>query len=1086
MPDDSVKVAVRVRPFNQREFAANSKCVVSMEGNVTTITNPNTGKEHTFAYDYSYWSHNGFQENEDGLNVPTDDHYADQRIVFNDLGRGVLDNAWQGYNAALFAYGQTGAGKSYSMIGYGINKGIVPITCDELFKAIDSNKDSTKQLQVSFSMLEIYNEQVRDLLVKPTKGTFHALKVRQNPQTGFYVDGLKNVPVRDYKQIEHLMDQGTLNRTTASTNMNATSSRSHMVITLKFKQMYINENGQNTTKSSEINLVDLAGSERAKATGATGDRLKEGSAINQSLSMLGNVISALADQSMGKNVRVPYRDSVLTKLLQNALGGNSKTIMIAALSPADINFEETLSTLRYADRAKKIQNKAVVNESPTERLIRELREENAKLMKMLKSGGHVGSSDADIESLLKENERQMQEMNKTWEHRLQEAREEWEKSQRLGQEESSDYEHHPYIQNVNEDPHLSGIIKHVILEGTTIVGKGLGDGKETHRIDLAGLGIHPEHAYVTNSKNKMTVTAIGDSRILINGKFITKATQLDHQDRVIFGTNSLFLYIGFPDDRSAAEDSKDKYNYHYFQAELAESQGFGDRGMLGLASTGDNSAHDALLRLVYHDFTSLLPSVAEVNEISQEMNRGVKFEALIKNLTSHDARGRDMTKEVSVRVTDTETNQIWIWSAEKFTNRRFLIKDLYQKFQESDGDTIVQQAADPFWDPVEDILLGTCHVWLMSLAYLMGVNDEFEVQNDQGKEEGVMTVKILPCDKKGRALGDDSMTLDPSELLGKRLDLLVIIKQCRGVQWIREESRRGVWCMFDFFDCPTPFKTKTVWYNTNAKFSFQKQFTIKTVTEEFLRYLQTNALLLQVWGAQASSDSDIQVDSTNEQTLGIRSNLSSSSLQSYSDASVSSSNDEDLMSGREFADDLRKQAILNRSLMKENERVKKVRKHHQSVDLSGRIRAGSDPNYGNPRNIHPRERSLSHNVESSNSQENTSTNVDGQIGKILKTFFHNMKPVQVTMKAVQDANEQVDLNDPEAMRMHILQQKEQLTNLNKQLTTSMTSLRSDLSLVIRTKRQSRSSTESADHKEQIRLGENTPSNQMQPQIAWGR
>ncbi|XP_038074728.1 kinesin-like protein KIF28P isoform X2 [Patiria miniata] len=1083
MPDDSVKVAVRVRPFNQRELAANSKCVVSMEGNVTSLTNPDNGKVHTFAYDYSYWSHDGFQENEEGLNTPTNDRYADQTVVFNDLGRGVLDNAWQGYNAALFAYGQTGSGKSYSMIGYGANKGIVPITCNELFKAINSNTDTTKQLQVSFSMLEIYNEQVRDLLVKPTKGAFHALKVRQNPQTGFYVDGLKTVPVRDYKQIEHLTDQGTLNRTTASTNMNATSSRSHMVITLKFKQVYNNENGENTTMSSEINLVDLAGSERAKATGATGDRLKEGSAINQSLSMLGNVISALADQSMGKNVRVPYRDSVLTKLLQNALGGNSKTIMIAALSPAGINFEETLSTLRYADRAKKIKNKAVVNESPTERLIRELREENAKLLNMMKSGRNVGSSDADVESLYKENERQMQEMDQTWEHRLLEAREEWEKSQRLDRQESSDYEHHPYIQNVNEDPHLSGIIKHVLLEGTTVVGKGLVDGNDKHRIDLAGLGIHPEHAYVSNSKHKMTLTAVGDSRILVNGKLITKATKLHHQDRVIFGTNSLFLYIGFTNQRSAAEDSKGKYNYHYFQAELAESQGFGDRGMLGLTMTGDNSAHDALMRLVYHDFTSLLPSVAEVNEISQEMNRGIRFEPLIKNLTSHDARGRDMTKEVAVRVTDTETNQVWIWSADTFVNRRFLIKDLYQKFLDSDGDLTVQQAADPFWDPVEDVLLGTCHVWLMSLAYLMGINDEFEVQNDQGKEEGSMSVKILPCDKKGKVLGDDSMTLDPSELLGKRLDLLVIIKQCRGVQWIREESRRGVYCMFDFFDCPTSFQTKTVWHNINTKFSFQKQFSIKTVTEEFLAYLQTNALLLQVWGTQASGDAEVRVDSLNDQPVGIRPNLSSSSLNSLSDASVSSSNDEEPLMGREFSDDLRKQAIFNQRQLKENERVKKTGKrlhhHHlQSVDLPGRLRAGSVPAYGAPQNSQARERSASHIVDTSNGPENSGTSVDGQIGKLLKTFFHDIKPVQVTMKAMQESYEQVDLNDLEAMRTHILQQQEQVTGLNKQLTTSLTSLRSHLSLIIRSKRQSRLTTDSQD--------QNGMGDQMQTQIAWGQ
>ncbi|ESO83557.1 hypothetical protein LOTGIDRAFT_236567, partial [Lottia gigantea] len=396
---DSVKVAVRVRPFNQREKNAGSKCIISMNGASTTITNPDNGDSKTFSFDHCYC-----------FTLPFGQKYIFlfQNKVFSDLGKGVLDNAWQGYNATLFAYGQTGSGKSYSMTGYGNNKGIVPITCGELFKAIESNKDDKKQLRVTFSMLEIYNEQIRDLLVKGQQKQ-GGLKVRQNPKVGFYVEGLKQVPVSNYKEIEQLMNQGAISRTTASTNMNATSSRSHMVITIKFEQVFMNVSGESTTKSSEINLVDLAGSERANSTGATGDRLKEGAAINQSLSSLGNVIRALADISGGKKkVIVPYRDSVLTKLLQSALGGNSRTIMIAALSPADINYDETLSTLRYADRAKKIQNNAVVNESPTERLIRELKEENERLMAMLKTGGNKKTDNSEeLKYLLAENERQM-------------------------------------------------------------------------------------------------------------------------------------------------------------------------------------------------------------------------------------------------------------------------------------------------------------------------------------------------------------------------------------------------------------------------------------------------------------------------------------------------------------------------------------------------------------------------------------------------------------------------------------------------------------------------------------------------------
>ncbi|XP_033731250.1 kinesin-like protein KIF28P, partial [Pecten maximus] len=330
---ESVKVAVRVRPFNSRETSRNAKLIIEMSGKTTEIMDPEnmSAEPRRFAFDYSYWSHDQFNENSEGYLEPSGGKYADQRVVFDDLGRGVLDNAWKGYNCSLFAYGQTGSGKSYSMVGYGSNKGIVPIFCDELFKAVESKRLSAgadEEYQVTLGMLEIYNEQVRDLLNPKTISQKGGLKVRQDPKKGFYVEQLTSCPVNSYKEIDNKINEGTRNRTVASTNMNATSSRAHTIVAITFTQKTPNETGQSMTRTAVVNLVDLAGSERADSTGATGDRLKEGSAINQSLSSLGNVIKALADLSTGKKKTVvPYRDSVLTKLLQNALGGNSKTIM---------------------------------------------------------------------------------------------------------------------------------------------------------------------------------------------------------------------------------------------------------------------------------------------------------------------------------------------------------------------------------------------------------------------------------------------------------------------------------------------------------------------------------------------------------------------------------------------------------------------------------------------------------------------------------------------------------------------------------------------------------------------------------------
>ena len=378
----SVKVAVRVRPFNTREKQNDSTSVIIMPGNNQTKIIDENGKEKTYTFDHSFWSHDGYKELENGYLEPVEEKYADQKFVYNAVGKEILDNAWEGYHCCLFAYGQTGSGKSYSMVGYGANKGIVPISCDEIFNRINQNVQPDKKYEIQVSMLEIYNEKVQDLLIDPNKRPQGGLKIRQSTVLGVFVEGLTKYPVTSYDEINRKMEEGYRNRTIGATLMNATSSCAHTIVMIDFRQL-TQVGKKTTTKISMINLVDLAGSERLGSTGATGDRLKEGCNINKSLLILGNVINCLADKAIGKakNVLPPYRDSALTRILQNALGGNSKTVMICALSPASINYEETLSTLRYADRAKKIQNKAVINESEHDKMIRLLREENSGLKK---------------------------------------------------------------------------------------------------------------------------------------------------------------------------------------------------------------------------------------------------------------------------------------------------------------------------------------------------------------------------------------------------------------------------------------------------------------------------------------------------------------------------------------------------------------------------------------------------------------------------------------------------------------------------------------------------------------------------------
>ena len=549
----SIQVGVRVRPFNTREKDHHSECIIEMPGQNQTKIKDETGKERTFTFDHSFWSHDGYRVLDDGYLQPEDDNYADQKKVFDAVGRQILENAWEGYHCCLFAYGQTGSGKSYSMVGYGANKGIIPISCDEIFKRIGENKEPDKTYEVQVSMLEIYNEKVQDLLIRPDKRPQGGLKIRESKVLGIFVEGLTKYPVTSYEEISKKMDEGYNNRTIGSTLMNATSSRAHTIVTIEFRQVTMFAK-RKSEKLSMINLVDLAGSERSGATGATGDRLKEGCNINKSLLILGNVINCLADKAIGKNKNMlpPYRDSALTRILQNALGGNSKTVMICALSPATINYEETLSTLRYADRAKKIQNKAVINESEQDKMVRLLKEENVGLKKMIEDlqkkllgqGGVVGEDDKqaflDLKEQYEANQKVMSDMQKTFEERLEEAKKS--EGEYIGSHVDISL---PHLVVLNEDPQLSHKLRYQLSELPVYVGRK--HGNPTPQITLSGIGISLNHAIFDKKGDDIILKPNDDKAldyIFINGKKIAKEGQIiKNKDRIIFGTNTIFIYM---------------------------------------------------------------------------------------------------------------------------------------------------------------------------------------------------------------------------------------------------------------------------------------------------------------------------------------------------------------------------------------------------------------------------------------------------------------------------------------------------------------------------------------------------------------
>ncbi|XP_053699464.1 osmotic avoidance abnormal protein 3 [Sabethes cyaneus] len=377
---ENVKVVVRCRPMNKREQAAGCTNVTQIENATVNLDNPNdkSAPQKSFKFDSAY-----------GYAATTEN-------IYSDICYSLVESVLEGYNGTIFAYGQTGCGKSHTMQGttYNLaaadpnnanNIGIIPRSFEHVFEAIAVASDVRYLVLASY--LEIYNETIRDLLNPSCTGT-GALTIKEVPGEGVTVQGLSLHAVHGMKECIELLEAGAKNRVVGATLMNIESSRSHSIFTISLEQMSTNGGHNAVIKRGKLNLVDLAGSERQSKTGATGERLKEATKINLSLSALGNVISALVD---GKTKHVPYRDSKLTRLLQDSLGGNTKTLMIACISPADSNYDETLSTLRYANRAKNIANKPKVNEDPKDTMLREYQQEILRLKQLLTNEGKLSS-----------------------------------------------------------------------------------------------------------------------------------------------------------------------------------------------------------------------------------------------------------------------------------------------------------------------------------------------------------------------------------------------------------------------------------------------------------------------------------------------------------------------------------------------------------------------------------------------------------------------------------------------------------------------------------------------------------------------
>uniref|UniRef100_A0A8C8BLM2 plus-end-directed kinesin ATPase n=1 Tax=Otus sunia TaxID=257818 RepID=A0A8C8BLM2_9STRI len=636
MAGASVKVAVRVRPFNSREMSRESKCIIQMSGSTTTILNPKQPKEtpKSFSFDYSYWSHT----------TPADINYASQKQVYRDIGEEMLQHAFEGYNVCIFAYGQTGAGKSYTMMGKQEKdqQGIIPQLCEDLFSRINDTTNDNMSYSVEVSYMEIYCERVRDLLNPKNKGN---LRVREHPLMGPYVEDLSKLAVTSYNDIQDLMDSGNKARTVAATNMNETSSRSHAVFNIIFTQKRHDAETDITTEKV-----------RAEPGGRGGTRMDLGRALC--------AISSTWDENKKKKKTdfIPYRDSVLTWLLRENLGGNSRTAMVAALSPADINYDETLSTLRYADRAKQIRCNAVINEDPNNKLIRELKDEVARLRDLLYAQGlgdiidsryrpvyvsdfennndargaelshrhdnlstvtnaiagispssslsALSSRAASVASLherimfapgseeaierLKETEKIIAELNETWEEKLRRTeairmeREALLAEMGVAMREDGGTlgvfspKKTPHLVNLNEDPLMSECLLYYIKDGITRVGRE--DAEKRQDIVLSGHFIKEEHCLFrsdtkTSGEVIVTLEPCEGADTYVNGKKVTEPSILRSGNRIIMGKSHVFRFNHPEQARQerertpCAETPAEPVDWAFAQRELLEKQG---------------------------------------------------------------------------------------------------------------------------------------------------------------------------------------------------------------------------------------------------------------------------------------------------------------------------------------------------------------------------------------------------------------------------------------------------------------------------------------------------------------------------------
>lgn len=768
------------------------------------------------AYDHVFWSCDGDRKRHDGYLEPDGENsdYADQERIFQDVGKGLLDHLFQGFNCTLFAYGQTGSGKSYTIMERGVNKGILPRMTDSIFEIANNNYDQNIEYQVSFSMAEIYNEKVYDL--------FTEINNKQNGRKALKIENSKAkdlscFPVANSNDIAHYLEKGYKNRSIASTNMNEYSSRAHTIATIYLAQISTTEK---STLKSQINIVDLAGSERAAKTGAKGTRLEEGGKINKSLMHLGTVIRELAKQNGPRQAHI-YRNSNLTMLLKDSLGGNSKTVMVATVSPLDSNLEETKSTLQYAFEASRITNKCEKNKfeallSPeVEALIGQLDNTKAQLNKVtqekLENDDIIKQLKSEIERLRKElqetlnGDKANQELTPTVDERISTV---------------------PHLLNLNEDHMLSKLVRvYIKQDQIIIIGGKMTDAMEgtevIHVNDIGKIG------QISNKEGLVVLQTFRKNVVAVNGVRIgleQKDERLKNGDRLMFGSlRSLWIFV----DPTSTDSNQTLDTMTYETAE--------DEIILQTNTEEIIPADSIALRrkIIKRD-----EEVKEANFKAVLSNKPLVFSLALT--TAYFLGIQDESNVVIVKVWNRSNNCRYIWNEDKFLREMDYI---YAFKTDGENDT------DPFYISPD----GT----------FTPVGISFVDINDLGNAKTIPKCYSNLYDECANKIGQLRTSFKitgvtkPSELIGSKITITICIESASFVENLKEKYAK-VKCSFRLpnTNCDNE-DTEELETNESAGeapiFNFTKQWEISNVTNEHINFFQQR-LIVRLWGIPRPTD----------------------------------------------------------------------------------------------------------------------------------------------------------------------------------------------------------------------------------------